>query len=116
VLEDMKQLQKLAVDNLHPETPVDTSDPCATGRNYFTRPSVGEEYEGEDDTDDRDDVREDMAQLKRLVMDYLHPERSVEIDSLASCSNFFDRPSAPTQESMPKREQRSLLTLSNSRS
>jgi hypothetical protein len=78
MMEDMKQLKKLAVDYLHPEKPVVTSDPCATGRNYCTRPSA-EEYEDEDDTDDRDDIMEDMAQLKKLAMDYMQPERSVEI-------------------------------------
>lgn len=46
VLEEMKQLKKLAVDYLRSEKPVVTSDPFATGRNYFTRPSA-ETYEDE---------------------------------------------------------------------
>jgi hypothetical protein len=99
IMKDLKQLKQLAVNYLHPEKPVVTSDPYITGRDYFSRPSA-EEYESEDDMDDRDDIMEDMKQLKKLAQDYLQPERSVEVDPLASCRNYFSRASAPDQESI----------------
>ena len=105
VLEDMKQLKKLAVDYLHPEKPVESSDPCATGRNYFTRASAPE-YEGEDEMDERDEIMEEMKQLKQLAQDYLQPERPVEVDPLASCRNYFTRPSAESQEDAKEAEER----------
>jgi hypothetical protein len=97
ILEDLKELKKLAVDYLHPERPVVTTDPCVTGRNYFTRPSA-EPYE--DDSNDRDKILEDMKELKRFAHHYHQPERQVKVDPLASCRNYFDRPSAPVQESL----------------
>ena len=93
ILKEMQQLKKLAVDYLHPENPVFTTDPFACGRNYFTRASAVE-YEAEDDMDERLDILEDMKELKRIAQDYLQPERPIEIDPLASCRNYFSRPSA----------------------
>merc|ERR1711862_986533 len=40
ILEEAKQLKKLAVDYLHPELPVQTTDPSVFGRNYYDRPSA----------------------------------------------------------------------------
>jgi hypothetical protein len=40
LLEESKMFKSLAVDYLHPEKPVVTTDPMATGRNYFDRPSA----------------------------------------------------------------------------
>ena len=108
IMEDMKQLKKLAVDYFHPEKPVVTSDPSATGRNYFSRASA-EQYESEDDMYDRDDIMEDTMQLKKLAQDYLQPERPVEVDPLASCRNYFSRASAPDQESIHEEEERAQI-------
>jgi predicted Rdx family selenoprotein len=108
VLADMKHLKRLAVDYLHPEMPVGTSDPFACGRNYFARPSA-DEYEDEDHMDDRDEILEDMKQLKQLAVDYLHPERPVEIDPLASSHCYFNRPSAPEQESRDEASERNQV-------
>jgi predicted Rdx family selenoprotein len=105
IMRDLKQLEQLAVDYLHPEKPVVASDPYATGRNYFSRPSV-EEYESEDDMDERDAILEDMKQLKKLAQDYLQPELPVEVDPLASCRNYFSRASALNQESIEEEQER----------
>eukprot|EP00980_Cylindrotheca_fusiformis_P022061 scaffold8960_cov91-Cylindrotheca_fusiformis.AAC.1 len=51
VLQDMLQLKQLAVDFLHPEKPVVTTDAFASGRNYFSRPSA-DVFEDEDAMDD----------------------------------------------------------------
>jgi hypothetical protein len=92
----MEQLKKLAVDYLHPENPVVTTDSFAMGRNYFTRPSA-EEYE--DDVEERNQILEDMKQLKQLAVDYLHPETPVVTsDVFATGRNYFTRPSAEEYE------------------
>jgi hypothetical protein len=107
IMEDMKQLKKLAVDYLHPELPVITADPFATGRNYFSRPSA-EEYE--DVMEERDAIMEDMKQLKKLAVDYLHPEKPVETtDAFATGRNYFTRASAPDQESWEEAEERAEI-------
>eukprot|EP00538_Stauroneis_constricta_P006765 CAMPEP_0119570546 /NCGR_PEP_ID=MMETSP1352-20130426/43670_1 /TAXON_ID=265584 /ORGANISM="Stauroneis constricta, Strain CCMP1120" /LENGTH=407 /DNA_ID=CAMNT_0007620215 /DNA_START=100 /DNA_END=1321 /DNA_ORIENTATION=- len=108
ILEDMAQLKKLAVDYLHPELPVKTTDAFACGRNYFTRPSA-EEYEGEEEMDDRDEIMEDMKALKGLAIDYMHPERPVQVDSMAACRNYFERPSAPHQDDPDEETERKLI-------
>ena len=108
IMEDMKQLKQLAVDYLHPEKPVITSDPFATGRNYFTRASA-EEYEDEDDADDRDEIMEDMKQLEQLAKDYLQPERPVEVDPFVSSRNYFNRPSAISQEDLEEAKERATI-------
>jgi hypothetical protein len=108
IMKDLKQLKQLAVDYLHPEKPVVTSDPYATGRNYFSRPSA-DEYEVEDEMNERDDILEDMKQLKKLAKDYSQPELPVEVDPLASCRNYFSRASAPDQGSTEEEEERTQI-------
>eukprot|EP00526_Cylindrotheca_closterium_P007270 CAMPEP_0113615026 /NCGR_PEP_ID=MMETSP0017_2-20120614/7482_1 /TAXON_ID=2856 /ORGANISM="Cylindrotheca closterium" /LENGTH=695 /DNA_ID=CAMNT_0000524237 /DNA_START=86 /DNA_END=2170 /DNA_ORIENTATION=- /assembly_acc=CAM_ASM_000147 len=108
ILQDMAILKQLAVDYLHPELPMVTSDPTACGRNYFSRASA-EEYEEEEMMDDREDILEDMALLKQLAVDYLHPEKPVQVDSLASCRNYFDRASAPETLSRDEAEERAQI-------
>jgi hypothetical protein len=108
ILAEVQGLKKLAVDYLHPELPVITSDPCATGRNYFTRPSA-EEYKDEDYMDDSDEILEDIAALKRLAMDYLQPERAVQVDPRVFCRNYFTRPSALQQENIEEAEERARV-------
>jgi predicted Rdx family selenoprotein len=104
IVEDSRKLRQLAEFFLYPEKPVITSDPFATGRNYFTRPSAPE-YEDEDNMDQREDILEDMKQLKRYAQHYLQPERPIEVDPLASCRNYFNRPSAPGQDDGSERDQ-----------
>jgi hypothetical protein len=109
ILEDSRKLRQLAEFFLYPEKPVVTSDPFATGRNYFTRPSFPE-YKDKDDMDQqREDILEDMKQLKKYAQHYLQPERPVEVDPLASCRNYFNRPSAPEQEQDEDSEERAQI-------
>jgi hypothetical protein len=108
ILEDLKQLKKLAVDCLHPELPAETTDPFACGRNYYTRPSAPE-WEDVSDMEDRDDIMEDMKRLKKLAQDYLRPERAIEVDPFCSYRNYFNRPSAPEQESLEECEEKAKI-------
>jgi hypothetical protein len=45
IFADAKMLKRLAVDFLHPELPVVTSDATALGRNYYDRPAATGHFE-----------------------------------------------------------------------
>ena len=106
ILEEAKQLKKLAVDYHHPEVPIVTTDPAACGRNFFTRFSAPEQ-ESVEDAEERVRILEEAKQLKKLAMDYHHPELPVVTTDPAACGrNFFTRFSAPEQESVEDAEER----------
>jgi hypothetical protein len=101
ILQEMRALKKLAVDYRHPEKPLEV-DATASGRNYFTRASAPEQEEDEY-SDDREIILEEMKELKQSAVDFMHPERPVEIDSTgARC--YFDRASAELEEDAFERE------------
>jgi hypothetical protein len=98
ILADVAAFKKLAVDYLHPEMPVVTTDPTVFGRNYFTRPSAPEQEDIEDE-EEHEEILAEMAALKKLAVDYLHPEMPVvTTDPTVFGRNYFTRPSAPEQE------------------
>eukprot|EP00566_Odontella_aurita_P003022 CAMPEP_0113571624 /NCGR_PEP_ID=MMETSP0015_2-20120614/25654_1 /TAXON_ID=2838 /ORGANISM="Odontella" /LENGTH=1020 /DNA_ID=CAMNT_0000474589 /DNA_START=72 /DNA_END=3134 /DNA_ORIENTATION=+ /assembly_acc=CAM_ASM_000160 len=105
VLEDMAHLKKLAADYLHPEKSVEVDDAAAFGRNYFNRAGAPETEEEEIDAE-RDEVLEDIAELKKLASDYLRPEKPVEVDPAAFGRNYFHRASAPSTENVAEAEER----------
>merc|ERR1711935_1332499 len=76
VLADVTSLKRLAIDYAHPEIHVSTSEPTVFGRNYFSRPSAVEQ-EDEGDMKEIAQVLADAASLKRLAVDYTHPEHGV---------------------------------------
>jgi len=109
VLKDMAELKKLAVDFLHPERPVVCEDPCAFGRNYFERASAIPQEE-EELTDEREEIFEELAELKRLAVDFSHPERPVVYeDPCAFGRNYFGRASATEQEEDELAEEREAI-------
>jgi len=103
-LEDAANLKRLAVDFMHPEKSL-VIDPTCYGRNYFGRASA-EEREDDEYSDDREIILEEMAELKQVALDFMHPERPVVMDSSLSCRNYFGRASAPEQESYGESEER----------
>ena len=106
VLEDAAALKKLAVDYAHPEIGVTASDPTATACCYFDRASAPE-YENEDEAEYRSQVLADAVALKKLAIDYAHPEIGiVTSDPTATACCYFDRPSATPQESLEEAEYR----------
>ena len=109
-LHEMQQLKQYAKDYLHPEIPVTTTDPTACGRNYFTRPSAPEYYGDDDEEEEREAIMADLAALKNHAVDYLHPERPIEVDPTVFGRNYYSRPSAPEKESFYDAEQRALIT------
>merc|ERR1711935_784921 len=92
-----------AVDYMHPERPVKATDGSITGRNYFNRASA----EGCGmDMEERDEILEEMVQLKQLAIDYLHPELPVKTtDCCAMGRNYFSRISAPDQVALEDAEE-----------
>jgi hypothetical protein len=94
VLKEAVALQSWAHAYLHPEEPVRVTDPCACGRNYFSRFGAAE-YDDDDTDAERDDVLEDVKMLKASAAQFLHPERPVEASPSACARNYFSRASAP---------------------
>jgi hypothetical protein len=92
ILADASKLAEVAKWYHHPETPVTSS--IAVTRNYFTRPSAEEHVETNEQEEERAAILADAMQLKKLAVDYLHPETPV-VSSVNCVRNYFDRPSAP---------------------
>ena len=91
-------LKKLAVDFMHPEIPVVTTDGTAYGRNFFNR-FAATEFLTTDECDERIHILADAAALKKLAIDFQHPELPVKSND--SCTrNFFDRPSSKLHDIM----------------
>jgi len=92
ILAEANELKAVASWYLEPEKPV-AVDSTAFGRNYFTRPSA--EQATEEDEEEIASILADAMELKKLAVDYLHPEKPVVSSSVNCARNFFDRPSAP---------------------
>lgn len=92
ILADANKLKEIAGWYHHPEKPVTSS--IAVTRNYFTRPSAEEHIETMEHEDEKAAILADVMQLKKLAVDYLHPEMPVQ-SSVNCVRNYFDRPSAP---------------------
>eukprot|EP00984_Skeletonema_dohrnii_P032555 scaffold26904_cov74-Skeletonema_dohrnii-CCMP3373.AAC.1 len=98
VLAEAAALKQLAVDYLHPEVGVASTDGAAFGRNYFNRASAPD-TEDDEFADERAEVLAEAAALKKLAVDYLHPEVGVNnTDGAAFGRNYFNRASAPDTE------------------
>ena len=98
ILEETKALKKLAVDYMHPELPVVTSDGTACGRNYFTRPSATEQDDAESEAEQKL-IMDELKALKQLAVEFMHPELPVVTSDSTACGrNYFGRPSAPEQD------------------
>jgi uncharacterized Rossmann fold enzyme len=98
ILGDARALKSLAVAFLHPEAPVNTTDGAVFGRNYFNRASAPE-VEDDEFADERAEVLAEAAALKKLAVDYMHPEVGVtNVDGAAFGRNYFNRASAPEVE------------------
>jgi len=93
ILADALALKKSAVDYLHPEIGVKSTDGAAFGRNYFNRPSAPETED--EDADEIAAILADAKALKQSAVDYLHPEVGVtHTDGACFGRNYFERPSA----------------------
>merc|ERR1712238_538826 len=108
MLADVRALKKAAVDYAHPEVEVVTSDPSVYGRNYFNRFSAPE-FEVED-TEEYAQVLADAKALKKVAVDYAHPEvEVVTLDPSVYGRNYFDRLSVPEVEDEDMEEKAMIL-------
>jgi len=88
VLAEAVELKKVAGWYLHPEKPVASSSiNCAS--NYFKRAQVTEK--DDDDLEERERVLEEVAELKKIAIDYFHPEKPVVPSSVNCSRNYFNR-------------------------
>lgn len=97
IMDDARALKKQAVEYLHPELPVVTTDETACGRNYFGRASATEQ-ESMEEAEERARILEDALALKKQAVENLHPENAVvTTDEIACGRNYFGRASAPEE-------------------
>ena len=100
VLDDARKLKQLAQAFLYPERPVVTTSETACARNYFNRASAPDASMEEE----RARILEDVAALKKLAVDYAHPEIPVVTTDENACGrNYFGRASAISQEEADER-------------
>ena len=110
ILVDAASLKQLAIDYMHPEVAVKAEDASLFGRNYFNRPSALE-TEDVEFANERVAVLAEMAALKKLAVDYMHPEIGVT----STCGgasfgrNYFYRYSAPETEDFEVAEERTRV-------
>jgi xylose isomerase len=109
ILAECAALKKLAVDYLHPEVGVTSTDGECFGRNYFNRPSAPE-TEDVEDADERARILAEAAALKKLAIDYMHPEVGVtSTDGACFGRNYFNRYSAPDTEDVEVADERARV-------
>merc|ERR1711935_315128 len=91
ILAEAKELKKVAGWYLEPEKPI-AVDSTSYGRNFFTRPSA--EQATKEDEEEISRILSDALELKKLAVDYYHPEKPIESSSVNCARNYFNRPSA----------------------
>eukprot|EP01082_Thalassiosira_pseudonana_P002863 g3514.t1.1.5e174189 g3514 g3514.t1 contig12:2226681-2228540(+) len=98
ILADARALKQSAVDYMHPEVGVKTTDGACFARCYFNRFSAPETEEDEF-ADERAEILADALALKKAAVDYLHPEIGVTcVDPTLFGRNYYGRASAPEME------------------
>jgi len=97
IMADLKALKENAVHFYHPELPVKASDPCACGRNYFSRftaPASKEEEERAqefaEEIEERNRILDDVKALKFWAGVHMHPERIVVSTDTTACGRKDD--------------------------
>lgn len=105
ILLDIKALKNAALDYLHPELPVATTDSTIFGRNYFTRFSASEAYTADEEME-RELVLSDATKLRKMARNKPVP---IEVDPAAMGRNYFCRPSAPTQTTLDEEEEKDRI-------
>lgn len=109
VMEDVEIFKATARYHMHPELPVITTDPMARGRNYFERPSAPEQETAEE-MEERNRIMKELAALRMHARFHLHPELPVETTDVTACARcYFDRFSAPAQETLEEAEERNQI-------
>lgn len=109
ILAEASAFKQLAVEYAHPEIGVRTTDPTVFGRNYYDRPSA-QETETQEEAEERAQILSEAAALKKLTVDFAHPEISVNVmDPTVFGRNYFNRPSAPDTVTREENEERAQI-------
>lgn len=109
ILEDAASLSTVAHTYAHPEDPVVTSDPTATARCYYGRPSAPEQLSYEE-AEEQAQIMKDLAALRKAAKDFLHPEVGVtHSDPECFGRNYFTRYDAPEQLSYEDAEEQAII-------
>ena len=105
ILDDAMKLRQAARQYLQPVESVVSSDATSYGRCYFGRYSAIEQ-ESVEESEEHQNVLNDALALKRLAMDYMHPEVRIVTSDLAACARcYFDSISAVRQDSYEEAEE-----------
>ena len=105
ILDDVMKLRQAARQYLQPVESVVSSDATSYGRCYFGRYSAIEQ-ESVEESEEHQNVLNDALALKRLAMDYMHPEVRIVTSDLAACARcYFDSISAVRQDSYEEAEE-----------
>jgi hypothetical protein len=84
-----------------------TTDETACARNYFDDRASAPEQESMEEAEERANAMEDLQLLKKLAVDYAHPELSVFTTDDTACGRlYFGRASAEEMETMEEAEER----------
>lgn len=109
IMGNMQALKKFAMDYLHPELPVSTTDPCTCGQNYFDCYSTAD-MEKMEEADDLARAMQELQMLKQLAVEYAHPELSVFTTDKTACGClYFSRACAPHYETQEEAEERACI-------
>ena len=104
ILEDIAHMKSQAMAWRHPEIGVpQTTVNCA--RNYFSRVSAPEQ-ESLEEANERAQILADAIALKEQAMAWRHPEIGVPETSVNCARNYFDRASAPEQDTLEEANER----------
>ncbi len=111
ILEDAMKLKKLARHYFEPEQGVTKSDANSFGRNYFNRYSAVAQQPLVE-SEEQQKILADALNLKKIAMDYMHPEVRIVTSDLAACARcYFDRISAVRQESFEEAEEQHRILV-----
>ena len=105
------KLRQAARQYLYPEESVVSSDATSYGRCYFGRYSAIEQ-ESVEESEEHQNLLNDALALKRLAMDYMHPEVRIVTSDLAACARcYFDSISAVRQDSYEEAEEQHKILV-----
>merc|ERR1719362_2555199 len=109
ILVDAMALKERAMDVMHPEKRVVTSDSSACGRNYFLRYGA-EEKEDIEEVEERRRVLAEAAALKNTAVDYMQPEVGVVTSDPMACGrNFYSGYGTEDEEDDDEAEERARV-------
>lgn len=97
-IRDARALESLAAQYAHPEAAL-AVDPTALARSYFGRYAAPQPEDHSEEEAERELVLADALALKKLAVDFRHPEATL-VGAVSGGRNYFNRPSAHGHDQM----------------